>query len=112
MTKVHEMRYNILKAMDITIRSHAGDEGYIESWLMIGITDGSTDLDFQDYAQDEEGYLEFVETFHQLLDRMDKDPYELTKNELIEKFIEYLEINRYGKDRKIQKVELEKITLL
>ena len=112
MTKVHEMRYNILKAMDTTIRSHSGDEGYIESWLMVGIPDGSTDLDFQDYAEDEEGYLEFVETFHQLLDRMDKDPYELTKNELIEKFLEYLEMNRYGKDRKIQKAELEKIALL
>lgn len=97
MTKAHEMRYNILKAMDTTIRNHTNDECYIESWLMIGVPDDSTDLDFQDYTEDEEEYVEFVETFHRLLDRMDKDPHELTRNDLMGKFIEYLGRNRHGK---------------
>ncbi len=90
MTKEHEMRYKLLKAMDKTIRTHANDECYIESWLMIGVPDGSTDLDFQDYTEDEEEYMEFVETFQRIIDRMDKDPHELTRNELVEKFIEYI----------------------
>lgn len=90
MTVAQEMRYRQLKAMDKVIRMHVNDECYIESWLMIGIPDGSTDLDFQEYAADEEDYTEFCEIFAHLLRQVDVDPDELTREELIDKFIEYL----------------------
>jgi hypothetical protein len=90
MTVAQEMRYRQLKAMDKVVRMHTNDESYIESWLMIGIPDGSTDLDFQEYAADEEDYTEFCETFIRLIKRMDADPHELTREELVDKFIEYL----------------------
>ena len=94
MIKAHEMRYNILRAMDTTIHNHTNDECYIKSWLKI-VPKNSTNLDFQNYTKNEEEYVEFVETFHRLLYRMDKDPHELTRNDLIGKFIEYLGENRH-----------------
>ena len=63
MTISQELIYRQLKAMDKVIRMHTNDECYIESWLMTGIPDGSTDLDFQEYAKDEDDYTEFSKTF-------------------------------------------------
>ena len=90
MTVPQEMRYRQLKAMDKVVRMHTNDECYIESWFMIGIPDGSTDADFQDYAEDADDYTGLCETFLRLIKRMDADPDELTREELVDKFIEYL----------------------
>lgn len=90
MTVAQRMRYRQLKAMDKVIRTHANDEFYIDNWLILGIPDGSTDLDFKEYAEDEEDYTEFCETFIRLIKRMDADPHELTREALVDKFIEYL----------------------
>ena len=83
----HEMRYRQLKAMDKTIRMCHNDECYMESWLMIGIPDGSTDADFIDYADDPADFNEFFETFCRLVQRMDADPNEKSKTEIVEMFI-------------------------
>ena len=90
MTVAQELIYRQLKAMDKVIRMHTNDEYYIESWLMTGIPDGSTDLDFQEYAKDEDDYTEFSKTFIHLIKKMDADPDELTREELVNKFIEYI----------------------
>ena len=90
MTIKQEMRYRALKAMDKVIRIHANDEFYIVNWLTLGVPDDATDLDFQEWAADEDDYTEFCETFLRLIKRMDADPDELTKEELADKFIEYL----------------------
>lgn len=90
MTVKQEMRYRALKAMDATVRDCVNDEGYLESWLMIGIPDDSTDLDFQEWAADDEDYTEFMETFIRLIERMDKDPDEWSKEALVDVFIQNL----------------------
>jgi hypothetical protein len=77
-----EMRYKILKAMDQTVRECVNDESYMESWLMIGIPDDSTDADFWDYAEDEDDFNEFVETYSRLIDRLDADPDEMSKEDI------------------------------
>ena len=77
-----EMRYKVLKAMDQTVRECVNDEGYMECWLMVGIPDGSTDADFWDYAEDEDDFNEFLETYARLIDRLDADPDEMSKEDI------------------------------
>ena len=82
MTIETEMRYKVLKAMDKTVRECVNDECYIESWLMIGIPDGSTDADFWDYAEDEDDFNEFLEVYSRLIDKLDADPDEMLKEDI------------------------------
>ncbi len=90
MTVAQEMRYRQLKAMDMTIRQAHNDEYYMDSWLMIGIPDGSDDADFRDYAEDQEEFNDFLDTFTRLVEKMDKDPDEKSKDEIVEMFISFL----------------------
>lgn len=90
MTVKQEMRCRALKAMDKTIRRSANDEFYIENWLITGIPDDATELDFQEWAADDEDYTEFMETFIRLIERMDKDPEEYSKEVLVNIFIQNL----------------------
>ncbi len=90
MTVKEEMRYRALKAMDKTIRECVNDEDYIEGWLMVGIPDDSTDLDFQEWAADDEDYIDFMETFIRLIERIGNDPDEWSKEDLVDAFIQNL----------------------
>ena len=62
------LRVEQLRLMDQLIR-HSSDECVIEAWLMVGIPDGSTDSDFEEYAADGEDYNEFVDTFIRLIQK-------------------------------------------
>lgn len=86
-----EMRYRQLKAMDNTIRQVYNDEYYIEHWFMVGIPDGSDEADFRDYAEDQEDFDDFLATFVRMVEKMDKDPDEKSKAEIVEMFIANLQ---------------------
>jgi hypothetical protein len=86
----NELRYRQLKAMDKTLRECVNDENHFMSWLMIGIPDGSTDADFKDYASDAEEFMEFLNLFTNLVNRLDSDPNEMSKEEIVNKFISNL----------------------
>ena len=62
------LRVEQLKLMDQLIR-HSSDENVIDAWLMVGIPDGSTDADFEEYTADGEDYNEFVDTFIRLIQK-------------------------------------------
>lgn len=90
MTAVENIRYKILKAMDATVRECVCDEDYYDTWSMVGIPDGASDSDYCDWAQDEEDYLEFVDAFGRLMSRLDADPDEWSKEDIIDVFIQNL----------------------
>lgn len=90
MTLKQEMRFRQLKAMDKTIRKCTNDEDYFFSWIKVGIPDGSTDADFRDYAKDEEEFTDFLNEFGRLIELMAEDPEEMSKEELVNFFIQSL----------------------
>ena len=90
MTMTQEMRYKQLKAMDRTIRECVNDEGYFFHWIALGVPDGSDESDFRDFAEDEDDFNEFLGVFNRIVDRMDADKHEMSKQEITDKFISYL----------------------
>lgn len=68
-----ERNYRIknLKNMDKVIR-YVNDEenGVIDTWLMGGVPDGSTEQDFKEYAEDEEMYNDCCKLFAELISDM------------------------------------------
>lgn len=56
-------RIEFLKQFDYYIRNIIGDDEIIEIWLMMGLSDGSNEVDLEEIALDDELWLDCVNCF-------------------------------------------------
>lgn len=66
------LRMNILGGMNEYIINNLPEEK-IENWLIYGIPDGSTEEDFEEFAQDEEFFIYLSGLFYRLTSRAFED---------------------------------------
>ena len=86
-----DMKCKILKAMDKTARECINDENYMEYWLAEGVPDDSTDEDFEEWAENNDDFNEFIKTFAHLIDMIEEDPDEMSREEFSDSFIKNLQ---------------------
>ena len=58
----HDMRVALIKAMNLIARC-TNNEDLIDGWLMVGVPDGSTDEEIEEWADEQDTYLDFCEAF-------------------------------------------------
>ena len=63
------IRMNLLKDMDRMVRMTAQTYTTLDMWLMCGVPDGADDIDFKEIAEDDELWLECVNTFAKVMNR-------------------------------------------
>jgi hypothetical protein len=68
MNETVKARVEQLKLMNELVFT-ASDEYIHDTWLMLGIPDGSTEADYIDYAEDDETYNDFVDTFIRIIQK-------------------------------------------
>lgn len=60
-------RMNLLKDMDKMVRTVALTHTVFDIWLMCGVPDGANDIDFKEIAEDDELWLDCVNTFAKVI---------------------------------------------
>lgn len=65
----YNTRARLLKDMDRAVRDTVQTEGVFNIWLMCGVPDGATDTDLREIAEDDELWLECVNTFAKVMNR-------------------------------------------
>lgn len=63
MTKLTEDRAEFLVMFDDYVREYVSDENYLDYWLQEGIPDGWTEDDLIEIAEDDELWLDVINTF-------------------------------------------------
>jgi len=65
------LRMNLLGGMNSYILDHVGDEALIEMWLMCGVPDGATEDDLIEMAEDDNLWVDAVNTFKRIINESD-----------------------------------------
>lgn len=65
----YNTRAKLLKDMDKTVRDTVQTIEVFDMWLMSGVPDGADDTDFREIAEDDELWLECVNTFAKVMNR-------------------------------------------
>lgn len=65
----YNTRARLLKDMDKAVRDTVQTEEVFDMWLMCGVPDGADDTDFKEIAEDDELWLECVNTFAKVMNR-------------------------------------------
>ena len=60
-------RMNLLKDMDKMVRKTASTYTVLDMWLMCGVPDGADDIDYKEIAEDDELWLDCVNTFAKVM---------------------------------------------
>lgn len=60
---ITKCRIEFLKQFDYYVRNIIGDDEIIEIWLMMGLPDGSNEVDLKEIALDDELWLDCVNCF-------------------------------------------------
>lgn len=65
----YNTRARLLKDMDKAVRDTVQTIEVFYMWLMCGVPDGADDIDFREIAEDDELWLECVNTFAKVMNR-------------------------------------------
>jgi methionine synthase II (cobalamin-independent) len=65
----YNTRARLLKDMDKAVRDTVQTIEVFDMWLMCGVPDGADDTDFREIAEDDELWLDCVNTFAKVMNR-------------------------------------------
>ena len=65
------LRMNMLGAFNAYVLDYVGDETLINAWLMCGVPDGATEDDLREMAEDDNLWVDAVNTFKRVINESD-----------------------------------------
>ena len=65
------LRMNLLGGMNSYVLDYVGDETLIDMWLMTGVPDGATEDDLLEMAEDNELWVDAINTFKRIINESD-----------------------------------------
>ena len=65
------LRMNMLGGMNAYVLDYVADENLIDMWLMCGVPDGATEDDIKEMAEDDNLWVDAVNTFKRIINESD-----------------------------------------